>query len=106
MAFRRQMDHPVDSVVEEHLPHLLVVADVRLHESVVRQILHVPQVREVARIGQLVEVHDPVRRVFLRKQPHDVRADEAGTAGNQYVTIHKLNNGFDRRYDPDIYPSF
>ena len=85
-----QVDNAVDGVLPENRLHAGVVADVCPLENVVGRVLHVLQVGEVAGISQLVEVHNPVVRVFLYKQAHDVRADEAGTACDKYspLVIH------------------
>ena len=41
-----------------------MVADVPLHEDIIRIILNVLKVLKVARIGQRIEVYDPVVRIF------------------------------------------
>ena len=88
VAFGREVDHPVDVVSGEQRAHGLVVADVAFDERVVRTVLDVPQVREIAGVGQAVEVYDPVVGVFPDEQPHDVRADESGAAGDQDIAFH------------------
>ena len=60
-----------------------------LTKRVVRTVLDVPQVREVAGVGQAVEVYDPIVGVFPDEQPHDVRADESGAAGDQDIAFHR-----------------
>ena len=77
----------VNGVLPENRLHAGVFADVCPLENVVGRVLHVLQVGEVAGISQLVEVHNPVVRVFLYKQAHDVRADEAGTACDEYIPL-------------------
>ena len=89
MAFGGEVDHSVDVVVAEYLPHLFVIADVRFDERVVRRTLDVREVGQIARIGQFVEVDDAVAGVFVYEQADHVASDEAGTAGNQDVVAHK-----------------
>ena len=89
VAFGREMDHPVYVVLREEAAHGVVVADVAFDERVVRTVLDVPQVREVAGVGQAVEVYDPIVGVFPDEQPHDVRADESGAAGDQDIAFHR-----------------
>ena len=91
MALGCEMDNAVDVVFTDYAAHLVEVGDVRLHESVVRLVLDVLEVGEVAGICQLVEVDDMIVGIFVYKEPHNVRADESGSAGNQYVTLHFFN---------------
>ena len=66
------------------------VADVHLHERIVRGIFHVLQVGEVAGIRQFVEVDDTVFGIFANEEPHHMRADEACATGddNGSFVIH------------------
>ena len=90
MAFGREVDDPVDVILTKQRPQHIQVADVPLLEHVVRGILDVPQVGEVPRIGQFVQVHDPVIRVFRHEQAYYVRADKARSARNQDSAFHGL----------------
>ena len=90
MAFGRKVDDPVDVILPEQRPQHIQVADVTLLEHVVRGILDVPQVGKVPRIGQFVQVHDPVIRVFRHEQAYYVRADKARSARNQDSAFHGL----------------
>ena len=85
MAFGREVYHPVDGILPEELPHPLVVADIGLYESVVRGVLDVREVGQIARIGQLVEVDDAVSGVLVYEQAYHMAPDEAGAARDQYV---------------------
>ena len=88
MGFRRQMDHAVHLFLTHEGEHALEVADVHLDEPVVGPVLDVLEVREIARVGEFVQVDDPVVRIFVHEQPHDVAADEAGAAGDDNCLIH------------------
>ena len=88
VAFGREVDHPVDGVFREQRAHGVVVADVAPDKGVVRGLFDVAEVGEVARIGELVEIDDPVIRIFRDEQPHDVRADESGAAGYEKGAFH------------------
>ena len=90
MAFGRKVDDPVDIILTEQRPQHIQVADVTLLEHVVRGILDVPQVGKVPRVGQFVQVHDPVIRVFRHEQAYYVRADKARSARNQDSAFHGL----------------
>ena len=85
MAFGREVYHPVDGILAEELPHPLVVADIGLYERVVRGVLDVREVGQIAGIGQLVEVDDTVSGVLVYEQAHHMASDEAGAARDQYI---------------------
>ena len=87
VALGSQVDHAVDAVFLEDAADRPEVADVGAHEHVVRGLLDVPEVRQVARVGQLVQVHYPVLRVFVHEKADDVTSDEAGAAGYQYIAF-------------------
>ena len=57
------------------------ITDVGPHEGVVRIRLDLAQILEVASVGQHVEVHDSI--TAFEQQTNEVRADEAGTAGDE-----------------------
>ncbi len=84
----------VDDAVHPFLLHegqdALEIADVHPDEPVIGLVLDVPEVREVARIGELVQIDDPVVRVFIDQQPDHMAADETGSAGDNdgSIVIH------------------
>ena len=57
--------------------------DVAVHEDVVRETLERREVLEVAGVRERVEVHDAPARPLLREHVDEVRADEAGAAGDE-----------------------
>ena len=81
VALGSKVDHAVDVVFLKDSAHRLEVADVGTHEHVVRGLLYILQVGKVARVGQLVQVHDTVLGVLVHEEAYDVAADEARTAG-------------------------
>ena len=88
VAFGGQVDHSVDIVLAEHFADGVVVADVGLDEGVVRSIFDVSQVGQIAGIGQFIEIDDPIVGIFVYEEPHHMRADESGAAGNEDVAFH------------------
>ena len=92
VTLRRQVNDAVHVIQLHQLLHLLIVADVRLYEHIVRLVLNVLQVRQVPRIRQLVQVDDTVLRILVHEQAHHVAANKSGTAGNQYVTFECSQN--------------
>lgn len=83
MTLGRQMDNSVDGMLPHDRFHLFAVADVTLHETVIGALLDIAQILEVAGVGQLVEIDNPVIGIFPDEQPHHMAADESGSAGNQ-----------------------
>ena len=90
MGLGGEVDDAVDVLFLEELQDAVEIADVEADETVVRAVLDVLQVREVAGVGQFVEVDDPVLRVFVHEEPHDVRADETGAAGDDNGSLHGI----------------
>ena len=82
MALGGEVDDAVDVFVLHQLVDTLEVAYVHLDEAIIRLVLDVFQVSEVAGVGQLVEVDDLVFRIFVDEEADDVAADEAGAASN------------------------
>ena len=78
-------------VLLHQFANLLEIADVRLDKRIVRLIFDVFQVCQVSGVGQFVEVDDPVIRVFVDKQPYDVRTNETGTAGNDNISFKRVH---------------
>lgn len=81
----RKVDDAINLLVLHQLVEGIEVADVHLDELVVRLVLDVLEVSEVAGISQLVEVDDVVLGVFVHEEAHYVRANETGTTGDNYI---------------------
>ena len=77
MAFCREVDDSVDVVLGKDLRHSFIVADVSLHEHIVRAVLNIFEVFKVARISEDVEVDDPVLGISVHKQSDEIASDEA-----------------------------
>ena len=89
MGLRREVDHRVDLVPGQNARDQLAVADVAVDKGV-----GVPglgagfcfqraQVAQVARVGQLVQVHKPPVRVARAHGVEEVGADESAAAGDE-----------------------
>ena len=87
MAFRRQVDDAVDILLLHQPEHRVKITDVRLDKGVIGLVLDVLEVRQVAGVGQFVDIDDMIVRIFRDEKPHDVRADEPGTAGDHYRSL-------------------
>ena len=63
------------------------VADVAVHEAEFGACCGRREVREIPGIGQRVEHHHPIAGVMAQPVVHEIRADEAGAAGDQQVAL-------------------
>ena len=89
MALSREMDNAVDMLFLHQFVNTVEVADIHLYETVIRFVLNVLQVGQVASISKLVEVDDPVFRLFVHEKANNVTADETGAASDDNST-HKV----------------
>ena len=80
------MNHAIHIILLERRANGVEIADVSLHKAVIRRILNVFQVSEIAGIGEGVQIDDAVFRVFIHEKAHHMRADEPGTASNENGT--------------------
>ena len=67
MAFSSEMDDAINFFILHELVESVKVANVHLHELVVRLAFDILEVSKVARIRELVEVDDIVFRVLVDK---------------------------------------
>ena len=88
VALGRKVDNAVDRVLAHDLPNAVEVTDVGPLEDIVRTILHILEVSQIARVCQLVEVNDTVIGILVYEEAHDVAPDKARTARDQYVAFH------------------
>ena len=85
VAFGSKVDNAVDLLVLHEFVERVKVADIHLHELVVRLAFDVLEVREVARIGKLIEVDNLVFRVLVHEQANHVAPDKACAASDDDV---------------------
>ena len=88
MALGGKVDDIVEIVLCKQALHQLLVADVALHEHMAGVALHVLQVFQIARVGQLIQIDQQDLRVFLEHIVHKVGTDKTGTAGDQ-IGFHR-----------------
>ena len=81
------MDDAVNMVFLHELLYCVEVADVCLHECVVRPVLNVLEVSQIAGISQLIEVYDVILWIFIYEQSYYMTANESGSAGDYYVAF-------------------
>ena len=79
------MDNTINVVLLEKLCHTLIVADISLYECIIRLILNIFEIGQIARIGQLVKVNDMIFGILLYKKTYYVAADKTCTACDKYI---------------------
>ena len=82
MAFRGEVHDDVGMLLLKKLIDGGPVTDVRLYKAEVGMIHNGGQGGQVARVGQLVQTHDPVIRVLSQHVEDEIAADESGAAGD------------------------
>ena len=82
MTLGRQVDDAIHLLLLHEGEESVKVADVHLHELIVGHVLDVPQVLQVAGVGQFVEVDDVVLRVLAYKEPYHMASYEACSSCN------------------------
>ena len=88
MALGGKVDDVVEIVLCKQALHQLLIADVALHEHMAGVALHVLQVFQIARVGQLIQIDQQDLRVFFEHIVHKVGTDKTGTAGDQ-IGFHR-----------------
>ena len=88
MALSSKVDDIIEIVLCKQALHQLLVADVALHEHMAGVALHVLQVFQIARIGQLIQIDQQDLRVFFEHIVHKVGTDKTGAAGDQ-IGFHR-----------------
>ena len=82
MGLGRKVDDRTRAVLRQQAIQQRAVADVALHKDVARIAAQAVEVVQVARVGQLVEVHD---RFALAGKPveHEIGTNEAGATSDE-----------------------
>ncbi len=97
VAFRGEVNDGAWRVPFEEAPHQFPVADIPVDKHVLRVVLEGPEIRRIARVGELVQVdHGPCA---LREPVQDkIRAYESGTACNQNGHSEARSSAFSFAY--------
>ena len=90
MAFGSKVNDAIDLFVLHELVESVKIADVHLHELVVRFVFDILEVCKVARVSELVEVDDFVFRILVDKKTNDMAPNKASTACNHNGTFHEF----------------
>ena len=88
MALGSEMDDTVYLLVLHQLIEGVEVADIHLDKLIIGFVLDVLEVGKVAGIRQLVEADYFVLWIFVHEEANDMRANEACTASNNYISFH------------------
>ena len=83
MTFSCQVNDPIGFVLIKNSFEFCRIKNVYFFKNIVRCNFNVTQVFKVTCIGQCIEVDDFIIWIFIDKQPDNMRANEAGTAGDE-----------------------
>src|SRR5690606_2175498 len=82
MTLCREMNHSLRIVFCKQFCKFLRVIDVSLFKNVIRCLLHIAKVLEIAGVSERIEVDDPVRWILCHEQTDYMRTDEACATGD------------------------
>src|SRR5690554_1588263 len=77
-----------DVVFRKNAPHSLQVGDVCLDKLIIGLVLDIPQVFQITRIGQRIQIINPIVRKTTYKSANHMRTDKSGSSGNEYISVH------------------
>ena len=83
MRLGGEVDNPIVALLLKQVGDEFRIHDVALHETVVRLLVNVGQVLEIACVGELVQIVYFNIGVLVDKKSDHMGTDEAGTAGNE-----------------------
>ena len=83
MRLGGEVDNTIVALLLEQAVDEFRIHDVALHETVVRLLVNVGQVFEIACVGELVEIVNFHIGVLVDEKSDHMGTDEAGTAGNE-----------------------
>ena len=95
MAFGCKVDHGVGLMSFEQMLDKFLVADVSVHENVVRALMQRGKVFQISGVGQLVQIDNGITRCATGKNV--AGADESGSSGHEQCShiFPLFSNGFD-----------
>ena len=86
-----QMDDAVDLLVLHQLIEGVEVTDVHPDELVIRFVLNVLQIGQIAGIGELVEIDDIILGILVHKEANNMASDESGAAGDNNILHNPIS---------------
>ncbi len=84
MAFSCEVDDSINFFILHEFENALEITDIHLHKLVVGLVLNILEVRQVARIGELIQIDNLVLWILVHKQANNVRSYETGSSGDDY----------------------
>ena len=103
MTLSCKMDDTVNLLILHQLIEGIEVADVHLHELVVRLILYILEVCKVTCIGQLIQIDNVVLRIFIHEKSYNMASYKTCATCDYYVSFHKVYIfGFPVRFTSSI----
>ena len=88
MGLGGKVDDAIDMLLLHEGKDSIKIADVHTDKPVIRLILDIAKVRQIAGVRQFIDVNYLIIRIFIDKQPDNMGTDEPGTACYDYRTFH------------------
>ena len=82
MALCCQMNNAIHFLLLHQRINRVKVADIGLHKTIIRLILYVLQVSQIAGISQLVYIDNAILWILVDKKSYHMATNKSGTAGN------------------------
>ena len=89
MRFCSQMDDTINLLLLHQLVESIKVADIHLHELVIRPILNVLEISQITSVSQLIQVDYVIFWVFINEQAHYMASDKACATCDYYI-LHNI----------------
>ena len=92
MAFGREVDHGNEIMLLEQLMNESGINDIAFYKFVIRHVLYVPKVLEIACISKLIEIDDLIPGIVIHEAPYYVRTDKA--CSSCYQNCFQVQNDY------------
>ena len=84
-----KVDDAIYLLILHEFEDTVEIANIHLHELVVRLILNILEVRKITCIRQLIQVDNLIVWIFVHKQPYNMASDKSGSTG-YYDSFHSV----------------
>ena len=94
VAFCSKVDNTIDFFILHKLVECIEIANIHLHELVVRLTFDILKIRKVPCVRELVEVDNFVFGILVHEKAHYMTSDKACTTGD-YDILHNSSLSFE-----------
>lgn len=82
MTLCRKMNHAINMFGLHQLMHHIKIAYISLQKRIVRFVLNISKIGQIACIGQFININYVIFRIFINKQSDNVRANKSSPSCN------------------------